>query len=361
MLAKPTALLTAALAAPSIALAQTTVTVTINPSRDNAIWDVGTLDCCSNGAGTRMFAGRTGQNIAIRALTRFDVASVIPPGAAILVAELDVECVQGNGVSNTVSIHRVSADWGEGPSFAASGQGGGAPSAGPDANWFFRIFDQGEQWQTPGGDFDPQVSAAQPIGGVGSYTFSSTPGLVADVQSWLAFPSQNFGWMLIGDGSLGPSTAKALATREDASNQPVLRVTYDTTRAYWLPFGDACDPFGPPPSLGLDPNVGNGQPSVNMSFRLQFTTTSSPLSSTTLFLATGAQLPPLTLPATLSCSIALQSIVHTEPTDANLGLTLFVPNTPAIAGADLYWQGFAITGFVPTLVATNAVLTHFGS
>ncbi|MCE2883180.1 MAG: hypothetical protein LW636_12610, partial [Planctomycetaceae bacterium] len=42
----------------------------------------------ANGAGQYLFAGRTNQNLARRALLRFDIASALPQGAEIVAARL---------------------------------------------------------------------------------------------------------------------------------------------------------------------------------------------------------------------------------------------------------------------------------
>jgi hypothetical protein len=48
--------------------------------------------------------------------------------------------------------------------------------------------------------------------------------MVADVQSWLDNPANNFGWLVLGDES-GIATAKRFDTRESTS-PPVLSILY---------------------------------------------------------------------------------------------------------------------------------------
>jgi hypothetical protein len=72
------------------------------------------------------------------------------------------------------------------------------------------------------------VSASQSVDATGFYSWSG-PALVADVQSWLDNPQNNFGWVLIGNESV-PQTAKRFDTREniETSFRPALSVQYAT-------------------------------------------------------------------------------------------------------------------------------------
>ena len=71
------------------------------------------------------------------------------------------------------------------------------------------------------------MAATASIGGLNSYTWNSTPELVADVQSWLDSPSTNYGWILIGNENES-STAKRFDSKENAieSDRPLLKVIY---------------------------------------------------------------------------------------------------------------------------------------
>ena len=57
-------------------------------------------------------------------------------------------------------------------------------------------------------------------------TFGSTPELVALVRDWIDNPQDNHGLLLLADES-GPVSAKRFNSRENASGQPQLRVTFD--------------------------------------------------------------------------------------------------------------------------------------
>jgi hypothetical protein len=120
----------------------------------------------------------------------------------------------------------VLADWGEGASNATGGGGGsGAPAAAGDATWLHTFFNTAT-WTTAGGDFLGASSATTAVGGVANYTWTS-PQLAADVQSWLAAPATNFGWLLLGNEAVN-QTVKRFDTRENATAafRPVLSVDY---------------------------------------------------------------------------------------------------------------------------------------
>lgn len=65
------------------------------------------------------------------------------------------------------------------------------------------------------------------MGGNGSYTWSSTTELVADVQAWVDDAAANFGWLVTGNEGASP-TAKRFDSRENPTeaNRPVLEVVY---------------------------------------------------------------------------------------------------------------------------------------
>ena len=124
-------------------------------------------------------------------------------------------------------MHRLLAEWGEGSSNASDRGGGqGAASSTGDATWIHTSFDSGT-WSSLGGDFATTASSSLEISSPGSYTWSSTPQLVADVQGWIANGSSNYGWIVIGDESAG-RTAKRFDSREHgtASVRPQLVVEF---------------------------------------------------------------------------------------------------------------------------------------
>ncbi|MCH8310693.1 MAG: DNRLRE domain-containing protein, partial [Chloroflexi bacterium] len=128
----------------------------------------------------------------------------------------------------TISTHRLTADWGEGNSVSTGGGGGGGiggPAAFGDATWIHR-FSNSTNWTSPGGDFVSSASASQTVSGIGAYSWSSAQ-MVADVQAWVNASSTNFGWLLKGNES-SSRTAKRFDSRQNsnASNRPALTITY---------------------------------------------------------------------------------------------------------------------------------------
>lgn len=209
--------------------------VTLAPSKDNSLIQVTSAAAASqlsNGLGD-IFVGRTnqdGQGPATiskrRGLLAFDIAgSGIPAGATITSVTLKMRDVMGLNGDRNVTLHRTSADWGEGTSFQSGGMGAAATTG--DATWFYRFYDAATPaasipWATPGGDYAPTASGgsivSDDLGAGQSFTWSSAtnPAMLADLQSWLANPAANFGWTLIGDESAG-QTAKRLNSSESTT------------------------------------------------------------------------------------------------------------------------------------------------
>lgn len=198
--------------------------VTLTPVRDNTLYETsdGSL---SNGAGNHLFAGRTNDGSLRRALLAFDVAGSVPNGATVDSVRLELTVSQTASGAQSVGVHRVTADWGEGTSDASGNEGGGGASTPNDATWLHAFFD-GTAWQTAGGDFVPGPSASTSVSGPGAYTWSSST-LAADVQGWLDAPATNFGWIVVGNESAN-RTAKRFDSRENpsAGARPALTVFY---------------------------------------------------------------------------------------------------------------------------------------
>jgi hypothetical protein len=200
--------------------------VQIAPAKDNTLYADGTGGI-SNGAGEYFFVGQAGS--VRRGLLAFDVAGSIPPGATITSVQLALHCSRLPYFAPppvTVTLQRLTADWGEGTSDAGEPGGTGTSATPGDATWIHRAY-PGSPWTNPGGDFAPAASASFPCGGVGTYTVGSTAGLVADVQAWLDGPSSNFGWILRGEEGAGQN-ARRFDSREHASPgfRPVLTIEY---------------------------------------------------------------------------------------------------------------------------------------
>jgi hypothetical protein len=206
-------------------------TIHIIASRDNTLIE-DPNSALSNGSGPFFFAGRTNQqaNAIRRGLVHFDVASALPAGAKIRSVRLILFLAKANNVAGDIGVHRVLADWGEGASYATGGKGAAAEPG--DATWLHTFYPD-FFWSTAGGDFSAKPSAVQTIGGaVRSYTWGSTKQLVNDVESWVANPAENFGWVLIGDENT-PQSVQAFSSREPLCDPvvtelpaPLLEVTY---------------------------------------------------------------------------------------------------------------------------------------
>jgi hypothetical protein len=139
---------------------------------------------------------------------------VIPPSATINSVELVLHV--SNSVSGPlpVNVHRVLVGWGEGASDAPGAEGSGGPAMVNDATWTERFFGVALPWSTPGGDYVATPSTSVAIGGLGTYTFPSTPAMVADAQDMVATPMGDVGWIVIGDEQ-DFGTAKRFDSREN--------------------------------------------------------------------------------------------------------------------------------------------------
>ncbi|MEE8158570.1 MAG: DNRLRE domain-containing protein [Dehalococcoidia bacterium] len=199
--------------------------ISLGPSKDNTLYENAT-GAFSNGVGDHIFVGNNAGGQARRAVIAFDIAGNIPAGSIIQNVNLTIRMSRTVAGPETINLHGLLADWGEGTSNASANEGGGASSESGDATWVHRFFNS-DSWSNPGGDFSSTVSASTSVGGSGSYAWGSTSQLVANVQRWLDDPSSNFGWILIGNEA-GNRTAKRFDSRENgsAANRPVLTIIY---------------------------------------------------------------------------------------------------------------------------------------
>jgi hypothetical protein len=200
-------------------------TISLHPSQDNSIYSENNNSNARGG----LFAGRTQGGNLRRALFEFNIAgSGIPAGSIINSVSLSLTQIKDvHGGTHTFDLHKLSAAWGQGTS-SGSGQGAGPTLS--DATWNFRLFGTSptSPWAAHGGDFGPTSGTAS-IGSANSvYTFSSQPGMVADVQNWLNAPNSNFGWIFMAENeSTSAPTAREFASREGSqSQQPTLTIAY---------------------------------------------------------------------------------------------------------------------------------------
>ena len=198
---------------------------TILASKDNTLIESLTGEF-SNGMGTSFFVGKTNQNSDSirRGLIAFDLANQIPADSTITEVKLTLNLERTPSDNESVELHRVLSDWGEGNSSSKGGRG--APATQGDATWVHTFYDQ-DLWSESGGDFASDPSAMEMVEDVGIYTWGSTPGMVQDVQQWLDSPETNFGWLLSGNET-DSGTVKVFASRHntDSSIQPQLIVSF---------------------------------------------------------------------------------------------------------------------------------------
>jgi hypothetical protein len=206
--------------------AQTTVNVPCN--LDNTLYQ-DLSGSISNGIGPNIFVGQSGTGLRRRAVVRFDVAGSIPANASIVAASIRLEVNQtASSTAMDIDGHRITQAWGEGNSTATGGAGGGGaggPAAAGDATWI-HTFWNGSFWTTPGGDFAALPSFTAPMPTFGTFTIPASPGLVADVQSWVNAPATNFGWLLKSVDESIPANARRINSRQATTGKPVLSVTY---------------------------------------------------------------------------------------------------------------------------------------
>ena len=184
---------------------QAQATVQIQAMRDNTLYQDAS-GALSNGAGEYLFTGKNGTGNTRRAVIAFDIAGNIPEGSAINSVSLHLNMSRTAAGEQTVSLHRITADWGEGNSDADEEEGAGIVTAAGDATWLHRFYDT-DLWENQGGDFVETASSHISIGDTGKYNWTSTKEMVADVQLWLNDGARNFGWLLKGNES-GPDNHK---------------------------------------------------------------------------------------------------------------------------------------------------------
>jgi hypothetical protein len=201
-------------------------TIVLGPSKDNTLYQ-SSAGNISNGAGDSFFAGLVGSrggSAIRRGLIAFDIADNIPARSTINNVTLTLYMLQTQSGAQTMQLRDVLADWGEGTSV---GTGMGAPATTNDATWIYRFYNTTATWTNAGGDFATTASASTSVSGVGFYTWGSTTQMVADVQNWLDHPTNNFGWLVLGNDA-ATGSAKRFASKENpvSTEQPTLTIDY---------------------------------------------------------------------------------------------------------------------------------------
>ena len=188
------------------------------------------------GAHSHVAVGVTALGSAARGLFRFDLTS-IPTNAEVRAVTLTFELPaigRPDSSGNPHAVHRMLTPWGEG---AKSGNTGAAATT-SEATWNHSALPT--TWASPGGapgtDFDATPSATQIIGPApGTFTITSTTGLVSDVQLWISNSNQNLGWMVKAVDETVTLTARRFSSRETTA-APLLRVEYSTIPVEWSTF-----------------------------------------------------------------------------------------------------------------------------
>lgn len=170
-------------------------------------------------------AGTSGPPLRSRGLMRFDF-SQIPANAIVTSAALTLQLVKkpSPGVGATIGLNRMLRGWAEGTGNFQNG----SPAATGEVTWNDEALPS-TPWTAPGAavgtDFVATASASVAVDLLGTYTLTSTPALVADVQMWLKDSGTNFGWMLLCQEEATAATARRFGSRE-STNQPVLTLQY---------------------------------------------------------------------------------------------------------------------------------------
>ena len=216
----------------------------LEPSHDNTLYETA-IDQgdqkieVSNGAGSFLFAGRTGLDAGYkrrRALLRFDLASSLPPDTEIVFAELSLyQSKSAPGSPPAVmGLHRVLQSWGEGESNAVGPEGQGNPAEAGDATWHHSHYPD-ELWEAEGGNYQEAASAVATVGQeLRRYVWTCNESLLEDLRTWRDNPELNFGWILVGGEAAGFS-AHRFSSRENSTqeNRPILTITYKKSDAIW--------------------------------------------------------------------------------------------------------------------------------
>ena len=248
--------------------------VSIISSKDNTLFEYDYEDSKSNfnsnGEGDFFSAGRNRSNSRIRrGLIQFDFellnipteAVVVPGTAQLTLRVVDVPINDESGEARDFWLVPLDLDWGEGTSEANVGEpkaGSGRDAEPNDATWLHTMYappghdprnpnpndpgywpQMGALGNAPLGDTeydaygDPAGTApeAQSLNALGPIDFASS-AMEADINAWLADPTSNFGWSVLGDERVEGnevSSNRGFATHEhlNAGYWPLLAFEYN--------------------------------------------------------------------------------------------------------------------------------------
>ncbi|MAG58244.1 MAG: hypothetical protein CMJ83_18310 [Planctomycetes bacterium] len=346
---------------------QTTVTVPV--LKDATLHD-DLNGAIANGSGQYFFAGKTNGGVIRRAVIAFDVATVVPAGATITAATFSARCSKTTAGPVNMSLQVLTSDWNEGPSNPFGNEGGGTLAMVGDTTWL-HTNNPGMFWAVAGGDFVAGSSATTSVGGAGIvYTWTS-PGVIADVQSWLDLPALNFGWLMKGPETAPLGTAKRFDSVQSpfAANRPSLQITYLTgTPASVSVTGTGC--VG---SSGAALTLGTvGLPMLgNAAFAITFA--NGPANGLAdLYLATSTAAVPfpigpcnIYLDLVSASAFLVSGISPIGPLPLNgvgaLALGVPVANDPSLVGVVFAIQALSLDAGAPAgLVLSNGLTVTFG-
>jgi hypothetical protein len=177
-----------------------------------------------------LLAGSNAGGFRSRGLFRFDFSS-LPADAVITDVQLQMSVTQvpdpdlfGPLVESNFGIHRMLVAWGEGTGAGLGGGIQGRPAENGESTWNSRLHSTNGSsvpWTDSGGasgsDFETNPSSSTSIRDLGLYTFGSTPQFINDIETWIADPTSNFGFLLLNQSESTPGTARRFASTENNS------------------------------------------------------------------------------------------------------------------------------------------------
>jgi hypothetical protein len=210
-------------------------TVTLTPVADTTLFEHDPNN--NQGRNATLAAGTTagvsGPPARSRALLKFELSGSIPTNATVTSASITIRVSKAPSpkVDSVFDLRRMLESWNEGTKNGNTG----SPAAAGETTWRARLHSptpaNATLWTAPGGgtntDFAAVMSASTMVRGLGTYTFASTPELVADVQTWLNDTNSNHGWILMSQSEGLARTARRIGAREgNANDRPRLVVEF---------------------------------------------------------------------------------------------------------------------------------------
>mmetsp|Transcript_11948 Transcript_11948/g.13161 ORF Transcript_11948/g.13161 Transcript_11948/m.13161 type:complete len:401 (-) Transcript_11948:141-1343(-) len=184
----------------------------------------------ASGADHTLFVGTNGgPNEELRTLIRFNV-SFIPSGSEIHAVLLTLHATELIH-HQPIAVHRLTSDWGAGPSNAnGSIEGEPAVAGEGDATWSHAFYTD-DAWQNAGGDFIGNISFSYTIVSRGDFSLGYTnrkSRLSLDIQAWVDGTAPNYGWILMGPNDRDSHVAFGAmnATYGQYSIAPALTIAY---------------------------------------------------------------------------------------------------------------------------------------